>query len=230
MKDIAHLFFDLDHTLWDFDKNSSETLSELFIEMNLGQEIASLTQFLETYKSVNAKYWQLYNHGKVNKEQVRNERFRETLFKFNVSNYLIKAKEMGEMYISRSPLKQNVFPNTHETLNYLSQKYKLHIITNGFKEVQYTKLTNSGLIDYFDLILCSEEVGVNKPNPLVFETALKKTNAIPHQSVMIGDNLEADINGAKKCGLFAIHFDPAHENNRDKTFEIKDLIELQTIL
>lgn len=230
MKHIEHVFFDLDHTLWDFDTNSAETLTELFRELNFDLEIESLPDFLTFYKEVNAKYWQLYNHGKVNKEQVRNERFLETLRHFNVRNHEKRAREMGEIYIQRSPLKEGVLPNAHETLSYLREKYQLHIISNGFKEVQYTKLTSSKLIAFFDLILCSEDVGVNKPHALVFETALKKVNTVAKNSVMVGDNFEADIMGARNCGIHAIHFNPNNQNISDKTIEINDLKELQFLL
>lgn len=230
MKNVQHIFFDLDHTLWDFEKNSAEALSELFVEMKLNEEIESMENFIRTYKEINARYWSLYNHGKVTKEQVRTGRFRETLEAFNLSNVPSRADELGAAYIQRSPHKKHIFPHAHEALTYLQDKYQLHIITNGFKEVQFTKLNNCELTQYFDLILCTEEVGVNKPNPLVFETALSRTNANPAQSLMIGDNPETDIRGAQNCGIETILFNPESHAHEVNSVEIQGLKELLDIL
>lgn len=230
MKDVKHIFFDLDHTLWDFDKNSSEALSEIYFEMGLDNEINDLDSFIQTYKRINADYWNRYNHGLTTKAQLRTGRFEDALSFFAVSNVTEKAKYLGETYLQRSPHKTHIFPGAHETLSYLQKKYQLHIITNGFKEVQHTKLANCNLTAYFDLILCTEEVGVNKPHPLVFETALAKTKAHPSQSVMIGDNPETDIRGAQNCGFQTIFFNPERTENTVKSAEIQDLLELLNIL
>ncbi|MGB1103209.1 MAG: YjjG family noncanonical pyrimidine nucleotidase [Crocinitomicaceae bacterium] len=230
MKNLKHVFFDLDHTLWDFEKNSSEALMELYHELRLSDEIHDPKQFIAVYQEINAKYWHLYNHGKVSKTEVRNGRFLDTLNLFKVRNSEKKAVELGNEYVKRSPHKKHVFPHAHETLAYLNDKYALHIITNGFLEVQHTKLNNCNLSDYFDLILCTEEVGVNKPHPLVFETALKKTDAFAEESVMIGDNPETDIKGAKNCGLHTILFNPENREHDVETAEIKALNELLDLL
>jgi len=230
MKDIQHVFFDLDHTLWDFDKNSSEALHELFYELQFDREIETIETFIQTYQKINAKYWSLYNHGKVTKSQVRTGRFIDTLNAFQVSNAENRAHELGELYINRSPHKTNLFPDAHETLQYLNTKYRLHIITNGFTEVQFTKLDTCGLTSYFDLILCTEEVGVNKPNPLVFETALKRTNAQAFQSIMIGDNPETDIQGAQNCKMHTVLFNPNRDKHSVNSIEIQGLKELQNLL
>lgn len=230
MENIKHIFFDLDHTLWDFDRNSSEALTELYHQLSLENEIEDLAQFIEIYRAVNAKYWHLYNHGKVTKAQVRTERFIETLQHFKVSHVEEKAKILGDLYVELSPQKKHVFPGTHETLSYLSNKYQLHIITNGFVEVQHNKLKNSQLTDYFSMILCTEELGVNKPNSIVFNTALERTNAMSHESLMIGDNLETDILGAQNCGFKTIHFNPEKIVHDVNTLEIQALNELCDLL
>ena len=230
MQNIKHIFFDLDHTLWDFDRNSSETLTELYHQLSLSSEISDLAEFIEVYRGINAKYWNLYNHGKVTKQQVRTERFIETLQHFKVSDLENKAKMLGDQYVHISPQKKHVFPGAHQTLAYLSQKYPLHIITNGFVEVQHTKLKNSQLTDYFSMILCTEELGVNKPNPIVYQTALERTNALPSESLMIGDNLETDILGAQNCGIKTVHFNPEKIIHAVKTTEIQDLTELCLLL
>jgi putative hydrolase of the HAD superfamily len=230
VQNIKHIFFDLDHTLWDFDRNSSETLTELYYQLALQKEITNLNEFIEVYRRINAKYWHLYNHGKVTKLQVRTERFIETLQHFKVSNLEEKAKILGDQYVQISPQKKHVFPGAHQTLDYLSQKYQLHIITNGFIEVQHTKLKNCQLTDYFSMILCTEELGVNKPNPIVYETALERTNALPTESLMVGDNLETDILGAQNCGLKTVHFNPEKIIHEVQTAEIQALNELCIML
>ncbi len=230
MKDIQHIFFDLDHTLWDFEKNSSEALFEIYFEMQLDNEINDVETFIATYQKINAKYWSLYNHGKVTKSQVRTGRFQDTLNAFNVSNADEKAVIIGETYIQRSPYKTNLFPDAHDTLRYLKDKYQLHIITNGFTEVQFIKLDECNLTNYFDLILCTEEVGVNKPNPLVFNTALSRTNANPSESLMIGDNPETDIRGAQNCAMHTVLFNPHQQSHDLNSIEIQGLKELQNLL
>jgi putative hydrolase of the HAD superfamily len=230
MKDIKHIFFDLDHTLWDFEKNSSEALREIFAEMQLHEHIENVDSFISTYQRINAHYWSLYNHGKVTKEKLRYIRFEDTLNEFKVSDANKRAVLLGQSYIKRSPHKTNLFPDAHDTLQYLKANYQLHIITNGFTEVQYIKLDNCKLTNYFDLILCTEEIGVNKPNPLVFETALSRTNAIPSQSIMIGDNPETDIRGAQNCDMHTVLFNPHQQSHDVNSIEIQGLKELKILL
>lgn len=226
MKHAKHLFFDLDHTLWDFEKNSSETLRELYDEMNLKVHITDLNEFIATYQKINAQYWDLYNHGRATKADVRTGRFKDTLTHFKFPNAERFAATIGNAYIERSPQKKYVFEGAHETLTYLKARYQLHIITNGFTEVQFLKLKNCDLTHFFDLILCTEEVGVNKPNSLVFETALERTQALPSESVMIGDNPETDIKGAQNCGLHTILFNPHFTHYEIDSLQINSLREL----
>ncbi|MDG1914994.1 MAG: YjjG family noncanonical pyrimidine nucleotidase [Crocinitomix sp.] len=230
MDDIQHIFFDLDHTLWDFEKNSSEVLREIFVEMQLHDFIDNVDSFINTYQRINAKYWDLYNHGKVTKEKLRYIRFQDTLSEFKVIGAEKKAVLLGQNYIKRSPHKTNLFPDAHDTLQYLNEKYQLHIITNGFTEIQYIKLDNCGLTNYFDLILCTEEVGVNKPNPLVFNTALSRANANASQSLMIGDNPETDIRGAQNCAMHTVLFNPHQHLHDVNSIEIQGLKELRDLL
>ncbi len=226
MKNSEHLFFDLDHTLWDFDKNSAETLRELFIEYKLAQHIQDVEAFVLTYRKINAHYWNLYNHGKATKLEVRNGRFTDTLAHFKIKNNASLAQQLSNAYVDLSPKKNHVFEGAHETLTYLKGRYKLHIITNGFTEVQYSKLNNCDLTHFFDLILCTEEIGVNKPNPLVFQTALERTNALASKSVMIGDNPETDILGAQNCGFKTVLFNPHNTEYEVDSAQINHLTEL----
>jgi YjjG family noncanonical pyrimidine nucleotidase len=229
MKNIQQIFFDLDHTLWDFEKNSNETLGELYDEFGLDKIVQNKERFLATYQTVNAQYWKKYRDGHIDKETVRFGRFSETLNRFKVENAEGIGREIGDEYVLRGPHKTHVFPNVHETLSYLSKKLPLHIITNGFKEVQTIKMAGSNFNQYFDMILCSEDVGVNKPNRRVFEEALKRTNCLPENALMIGDNLEADIIGAQKVGIATILFDPKDEHSTQISPKILDLKDLQEL-
>lgn len=229
MKTVQHIFFDLDHTIWDFEKNSSETLGELFEEFELHLSIDNKEKFLATYQTVNAIYWKKYREGKIDKQTVRFGRFVDTLKRFKLDNAEDLGKRIGDKYVERSPHKTHLFPHAHETLAYLKGKYPLHIITNGFKEVQSVKLGGSKLEQYFDVIICSEDVGVNKPHRRVFETALSKAGVDPANAVMIGDNFEADILGAEKAGMKTIFFDPKNESSNSHSNVIHSLLQLKEI-
>ena len=225
-----HIFFDLDHTLWDFAKNSKETLSEAFELFSLASLGINWNEFIHEYWIVNDAFWDDYRKGRVTKEELRYNRFHFTLKHFDVDNFEL-ATSIGDYYVKYSPHKQNVFPNTHETLNYLKSKYKLHIITNGFEEVQYIKLEKSNLAQYFEEVITSENAGVKKPDPKIFNYALELSNAEVQESLMIGDNLEADILGAKEVGIDQVFFNPdGLPNNEEVTFEIQNLKELIGIL
>jgi putative hydrolase of the HAD superfamily len=231
MKDSKHLFFDLDRTLWDFETNAQETLNELYEEHQLASKgIASVDTFITNYKAHNEGLWELYRDGKVSKELLRRSRFQMTLSDFEIFDDKL-AQKMGDQYIQRCPLKTNLFPHTHETLEYLNDKYRLHIITNGFEEVQYVKLEQSKMLHFFDQVVTSEQVGLKKPNPEVFKHALVKAFCRPEESVMIGDDLPVDILGAKAVGMHQVFFNP-HEINHEEevTHEITCLSELQELL
>lgn len=226
-----HLFFDLDRTLWDFETNSKIALKKLFELYNLNEFIPNFYKFYYNYKNINAELWVKYGAGKITKEELRNVRFYKTLKKFKIDDAQLSDK-LSTGYIEISPNQKNLFPNTLETLKELkAEGYKLHIITNGFKEVQYIKLSNCGLIDFFDVIVCSEEVGKNKPNPDVFLHAMKLANAEASKSVMIGDDLKVDILGASNVGMYTILFDPESKYRKAKgDYTIQDLKEIPNLL
>ncbi len=228
---MKHLFFDLDRTLWDFEKNSETALRILFDQLELGGKIRSFQLFHTTYKKINADLWYQYAKGNITKERLRYERFEKTFYQLNVDN-LELAQQLGEGYVALSPYQTNLFPNTEKTLEALKKDgHELHIITNGFKEVQFIKLENSGIIDYFDVILCSEEVGKTKPSPEVFQHALHLANAEKKESLMIGDDYHADIIGAERFGIQSILFDPdqKHQDNRHD-WKIKRLDEIPELI
>ena len=215
---MKHIFFDLDRTLWDFDTNSKAALEIMFEEHKLGDRMRSFQSFYTTYKKINGKLWNSYGSGKITKDVLRVKRFNDTLKCFQIDDVEL-ATTLGEDYVNISPYQTNIFPGTIETLKELKgNDHELHIITNGFKEIQAIKLKNSGLSDYFDIIVCSEEVGKNKPAPEVFHHATSQANAVPSESLMIGDDYLVDVVGAERFGMKGILFDP-HQSYRDGTHD-----------
>ncbi len=230
-KTYKHLFFDLDHTLWDFNRNSEETLEELFEIYSLKElGISAFADFLETYRVVNDQKWALYRENKMTKDQLRATRFYDTLLAFEIDHPEL-AKKLDEDYIAKSPFKTHVFPHTHEVLSYLATKYQMHIITNGFSEIQDIKLTHAKLKTYFTHKITSESIGVNKPDPKIFTHALCLANVNRKDALMIGDNLAVDIIGARNVGIDQVYFNPERKPHAVKvTFEIRGLDELLGIL
>ena len=178
---------------------------------------------------INKKYWDLYRQNKVTKEQVRTGRFEEVLKFFKFDDFVDKGKELGDAYVLLSPTKTHLFAGAHEVLKQLRQKYQLHIITNGFTEVQHIKLNHSNLAQYFNVVVCSEETGFKKPHKAVFKFALEKAGALASESVMIGDSKEADIQGGLKAGMDVIWFNPEKVKVKKSLKNIADLRELSTV-
>jgi putative hydrolase of the HAD superfamily len=231
MRNIQHLFFDLDRTLWDFEKNSEMALHLLFHDLGLDQRQVDFHQFHQTYKEQNAVLWKLYGKGELKKEELRFLRFEITLEAFGISDRRI-IDELSDGYVAISPKQTLLHDGALETLDQLkSDGYSMHIITNGFKEVQYIKLENSGLAPYFDTVVCSEELGKNKPAPEIFYHALTKAGAKNTGSVMIGDDPEVDVVGAINAGLSGILFDPEDVHRTPHSaVKIKRLSELSDVL
>lgn len=226
---IKHIFFDLDHTLWDFDTNSKLTLIEVsdhFDLENLG--ITDTDDFVRTYKKINDTYWTKYRMNQVTKDELRLGRFRDTLLKWNIKNDEL-ALAMNDHYVANSPYKTNLLPNTIEVLDYLHEKYIMHIITNGFREAVGIKMRESGLGRYFDEIVISEEIGFQKPHPRIFRHIIEKTGVEADECIMIGDNYEADIVGAVQLKIPAVLFNPSREQH-SYPYQIYDLIELKELL
>ncbi len=231
MKRYQHIFFDLDHTLWDFETNSKLALQQIFDENELSNKgITSFEKFHEKYVPINDRYWARYHNGIVNKAQVRHGRFYDTLLQFGVKDTEL-AEKMAESYVTLSPRMTALFPNAVEVLNYLQQKYKLHLITNGFAEVQWIKLEHSGLRAFFEHIIISEEVGTQKPDKEIFEIAMQRAGTTADACIMIGDNYNTDIQGAKSAGIDQVFFNPGKNRKREPvTYEITTLMELKGIL
>ena len=229
MKHIEHIFFDLDHTLWDFDANSKETLKELFVMNELQNEIKHDSIFVKTYKEINAKYWDRYNHGKVSKEELRLGRFRDTFVKLNIVKNEAFIEKMAEDYLRICPTKPNLIEGSIEILDFLKDRYALHIITNGFIDPTERKISSSGIGKYFETITSSEEVGVNKPHPPVFLKSMEKANAKPLESAMIGDNLKADIIGAINTQMTPVLFREGKVRSNPKYYHVQGLLELKSL-
>jgi len=230
-KKYQHLFFDLDRTLWDFDKSAIEAFGELYEKYRLKERgINSVSGLYSVYTKHNNKLWEEYRHGRIEKRVLSSLRYFLTFQDFGIEDKKL-AESFGREYLEISPRKVNLFPHTMEVLDYLKPKYNLHLITNGFSEVQETKLQASGLGKYFEIVITSEAAGVKKPNPEIFHFALQKAAAEVADSLMIGDDFEVDILGAKNMGMDQVLFDPERKYPQNgSTFAISDLAELKGFL
>jgi putative hydrolase of the HAD superfamily len=224
---VKHIFFDLDHTLWDFETNSAKTFEKIFRDNNIN---VSILVFLNYYKPINFEYWRLYRNEKISKEKLRYGRLKNTFDKMNfkISDTLID--QLSDDYIYNLSNFNVLFDGTIEILDYLKSKYQLHIITNGFSEIQANKIKNSKIDAYFDKIITSDSVGVKKPNPKIFEYALKVANATKNESIMIGDSWEADIMGAKNFGIQPIYCNFENQPIDPSIISISHLLELKNYL
>lgn len=224
--EIKHLFFDLDHTLWDFEHNSKLALQEIFKHYRLEEHIKHFEHFHHSYLRVNSDLWRKYGKQKITKEELRNSRFSLTLNHHEIYDQEL-ALQLSDAYISLSPKQTRLFPNTLETLDELKIRgYQMYIITNGFEEVQTIKLEASKLSPFFDVIVCSEQVGHTKPDRRIFQHALDLAQAQASESMMIGDNLEVDILGANQMGMAAVLFDPQKKRKSQAFPIIQDLSQL----
>ena len=205
-KTYKHIFFDLDRTLWDFDFNSNIVLHLIFNQFNLKQKgIKYSESFINTYKRLNSSLWLKYRDGILTKQQLRAKRFNNTLSQFGIVDDAL-SQQISEFYIQHSPKQKKLMPNTRSILDFLKKKYQLHIITNGFKEVQIIKLKESGIINYFNKIIISEEIGFLKPNKEIFLFAINLCKTIPEECLMIGDDIKSDILGAKQVGIDQVFY------------------------
>ena len=226
-----HIFFDLDHTLWDFEKNANETLHTLFERHNFARfGTFTVEQFVSVYSDINHALWRMYQSNKISQQQLREVRFVRTLTKLGVPEDQVPATISAE-FTDILPQKTAVFPYTHEVLDYLKPNYRLHLITNGFNDIQSLKLASSNLAHYFEEVITSEHSGHLKPDPRMFRHALERTGATAAESLMIGDNLECDVLGAYNSGIDQVYFNPDKRRHFNQiTHEISCLSELKDIL
>ena len=228
MKNIKHIFFDLDHTLWNFEKNSALTFKFLLDKYNI---TIDLQKFLKVYMPINFSLWNLYRDDKITKEYLRHNRLKSTFEKLNIKIDSGLIDKISNDYVKHLPDNNFLLPNAISVLDYLFQKYTLHIITNGFTEVQNTKISNSNLSKYFTCIIDSETVGVKKPHSKIFNYAYNISKAAyKNECLMIGDNYQADVMGALNNGFKAIHLNSNNESCHENSLIISDLISLKEIL
>ena len=227
-----HLFFDLDHTLWDFNANAEESLTELYGFFKLeSKAIVSFHQFYSIYLNHNKILWSRYEKGYITVEELKWRRMWRTLLDFHIADEKL-AKDMSQYFLEVLPTKKKVFDYTYEILEYLTEKkYTLHLITNGFEKTQRLKLNSADLSKYFTHVITSETSNSVKPKKEIFEFALNKAKCKTEESIMIGDNPEADILGAKNAGMDSIFVNHVNENcTTQPTYTIRHLKELENIL
>ena len=229
-----HLFFDLDHTLWDFDANAKLALAKLHIDLDLvSKGVHDFDLFHKNYLRHNEKLWARYRNGYINQQELRIKRMWLTLLDFKIADEEL-TRQLSELFLQLLPTRTLLFPDTIETLDYLERKgYKMHLITNGFEETQHSKLKNSGLEKYFREVITSEGSQSLKPHKEIFDFALMKAGAHVHECIMIGDSLEIDIAGAQNAGMdqiFVNHTSLEAGNDISPTYTVYALKELEEIL
>ena len=224
---ITDVFFDLDHTLWDFEKNSALTFEKIFDELSLD---LNLNKFLVTYEMVNHEYWKLYRENTISQNELRYNRLIKT---FQAINLELEPKILAiisDKYILYLSTYSNLFKGAISLLKYLKRKYNLHVITNGFETVQHKKIINSGLSPFFENIFTADKVGYKKPDPIIFRHALDQTQTFAHNCLMIGDSFEADVLGALNIGMQAIHFNSHNEPSHNHCPIVQNLDQISTLL
>lgn len=231
MKQYKHIFFDLDRTLWDFDAAAEVAFERIYDQYRLKDlGIPNAHEFHLVYHPLNEKLWELYRANLITKDDLNRTRFLKPLEHYGIHDVAL-ADHLSEDYVYWSPRIVRLVPGTMELLDYLAPKYHLHLITNGFEEVQHTKLSGSGMEPYFETLTVSEEVGVKKPNPEIFQYALQKAHAAAEESLMIGDEMAVDIDGARAAGIDQIFFNAKGENiEGERTYEVRTLLEIKNII
>lgn len=225
-ENLKHIFFDLDDTIWDFEKNSERILLDLFQEKDLMNKLNNdFHTYFTAYKKKNGELWHLYNNKKITKDELRKRRFHETFLQFGYDDFDL-SWYISESYLKLSPYGTELKKGAVELLDTLHKNYKLHLITNGFKEIQHIKLKQCDLQKYFDQVIISEEVGHNKPHVQIFREAERLGNTGKEACLMIGDNFETDIQGAKNAGWQAIWFNPQKSKRYTTAQQVHCLTEI----
>jgi len=227
-----HLFFDLDHTLWDFEKNSSESLAELYHSFELNSwNISGLSAFQQEFSVVNRRYWSMLESNQITHDELRRRRFRDTLINLGVDADETFGLKLNEAFLELLPQKSHLIDGAIEILDFLAPNYELHIISNGWQDVQARKIKSSKIEHYFGEVITNERAEARKPNKKIFDYALQVTKAQLSESIMIGDNYDADIMGAINANMDVVFYNPDNYEAKQKpTFDIKQLIELKEIL
>ena len=226
-----HLFFDLDHTLWDYQSNARQTLGQLYEELELNQQgVNDFELFFSHYTRHNDKLWERYRNGYIKADELRWKRMWHTLLEFRVTNENT-ARLLGDRFMELLPTRNILFPGTFVTLTYLEKKgYKLHLITNGFEETQHCKLRNCNIRGFFTEVITSESSNSVKPKKEIFDYALNKAKALQGNSIMIGDCLDADIQGAMNAGIDQVFVNHVNKACHIRpTYMVRSISELEDI-
>ena len=231
MRIYKNLFIDLDDTLWDIHRNSKECLLEIYDDYGYQKYYKCFDDYYNVYMPNNHRLWGLYRNGEINKEELIVERFLIPVREFGINDKMY-AKNLSDDFLERTIFKTNLVEGTMELLEYLNPKYNMHILSNGFREVQYKKINNSGLKPYFDKIILSDDAGINKPHPDIFTYALKNTHSLREETLVIGDSWDADILGAYNSDIHQLWFNPEglRPNGFTPTYCVKTLNEIKQIL
>lgn len=231
MKKYKSVFFDLDHTLWDYDANSFETLAQLYLEHRINEKVGiEFNHFHDSFQQVNLKLWDQYDRGFIDRDVIRHDRFKMVLSELGYEDSNL-AFRLGDHYAVLSPTKRNLIPNTVEVLDYLLEKYPLYLVTNGFEEMQSTKVESGGIRKYFKEVVTSEKAGYKKPDKEIFDYTLRLGGFEKEDAIMVGDNLLTDMAGAFNAGIDSVFYNPKREAHQESvTFEINSLLELKSIL
>jgi putative hydrolase of the HAD superfamily len=232
MQSYRHLFFDLDHTLWDFEQNSAHTLRILYDTLQLSDRgIESFEQFRIIYSGHNERLWERFRKGFIRRDALRWKRMWHTLIDFKIGDEQL-AHTMSDLYLQHLPNQSQLLPFAIDVLDYCRTKeYQIHLITNGFETTQWQKMRRSGIDHYFSEVITSEASNSLKPHREIFQYAVDRTGAKVSESLMIGDALEVDVLGAKQFGMDQVYFNPAkQQHDVAVTYEISCLSELKNIL
>lgn len=235
MKRYTTLFIDLDNTLYDFSGNSREAYSIVYKLLEYDRWFDSFEHYYTIYEEYNLQLWALYAEGKITKERLNAERYAHPLRVMGVPDAEAIGARFWSEAMQRLPLGQRLMPYAREALEYLRPRYRLYILSNGFTELQARKMQSAGIVHYFDGVVLSEDIGVNKPNPAIFKHALRVAGVNAAEALMIGDNFEVDIEGAQRVGIDQVYYDVAHlalseKHHSPPTYTIDSLLELKDIL
>jgi putative hydrolase of the HAD superfamily len=227
----SHLFFDLDDTLWDYKANATETLLQMYEEQELARfEEFGKADFVSTFLKTNYKLWDDLDKGLITKRLIREERFDIVFEALGIYSPKL-SRELNARFIELCPTKSNLTEGARDVLNKVKGKFTCHIITNGFKEVQYVKINSAGIQGYFDQVIISDEVESRKPESKIFDIATSRSGAVVEESLMIGDNLKTDIKGARDYGIDQVYFNPNRKTHSDQiTYEISNMSDLLKIV
>lgn len=224
------IFFDLDHTLWDYECNAKETLLDLHASYKLEEKGIPFEDFHQHFRRINLELWTLYDRGAIDNSVIRNERFKKVLEKFRIIEDKLSS-DLSTEYLHGCPKKSNLVPHAREVLDYLSGRYTMTIVTNGFDEIQNVKLISGEITHYFNHIITSQKAGHKKPSREIFEYALSLNELHCGEVIMIGDNLITDIGGARNACIDTVYYNPAGlAHNEEVSHEIRCLSELKNIL